>query len=120
MYTDSAGDVGCLGNVLGFVFATVAHLMPHVHGKFSCSVLTHYFINRFMAHADPFSSESSRYLLRRPLLLDDELCDAPYQSGRDAAIPRTCAPSTFSLQLGFLMDIGSRGQRVTFKLSTHR
>ena len=109
MYTDSTRNVGCLGNVLGFVFATVAHLMSHVHGKFSCSVLTHYFINRFMAHADPFSSESSRYLLRRPLLLDNELC-----SGRDAAIPRTCAPSTFSLQLGFLMDIGSRGQGVAF------
>ena len=112
MYTDSSRDVGCLGNVLGFVFATVAHLMSHVHGKFSCRVLTHYFINRFMAHADSFSSESSRYLLRRPLLLDDELCDAPYQSGRDAAILRTYAPSTFSLQLGFLMDIGSRGQGV--------
>lgn len=103
MQTDSTRNIGCLGNVLGVVFATVAHLMWHLHGKFSCSVLMHYFRNRFMAHTVPFSSESSRYLLRRPLLFDNELCDAPYQSGRDAAIPRTSAPSTFSLQLGFLM-----------------
>ena len=114
MNTDSTGDVGCLGNMLGFVFAKVAHLMSHVHGKFSCSVLTYYFINRFIAHADPFSSESSRYLQRRPLLLDNELCDAPYQSGKDTAISRPCASSTFSLQLDFLMDIGSRGQGIMF------